>query len=285
MMTEQGLKNRAPHRRLLLASGLVVVVAAVALWFVASPDDRETDLRTGAPSDSTPIGGNSVVDQPRELADMQELGYIVEEGPEPNDEPPGTEVGQGRVAARRFQHLAVSFEGSGDLEAAEDAYRSAIAADPTFRPPHYALADLLRRTGRFDEADREFWIAVDNGLVEPTTSIVKVATQYRNQGEIDRAGRILDEGRRRYPESPDIWLHFGAFFGEIGDYERSAKALERAITLAPDDPLGYRNLAAAQVALGRREEALRTLEEGLRRDPTSKDIQEMLAEIGGDRDQ
>jgi len=281
MMTDQGPNNRAPHRRLPLVSGLVVVVAAIALWFVASPDDRETDLPTGAPSDSTLIEGDSVVDQPRDLADMQEFGYIVEGEPEPDDEPPGTEIGQGRVAARRFQHLAVSFEGSGDLEAAEDAYRSAIAADPTFRPPHYALADLLRRTGGFDEADREFWIAVDNGLVDPPKAIVKVATQYRNLGEIERAGRILDEGRNRYPESADIWLHFGAFFGEIGDFERSARALERAISFAPDDPLGYRNLAAAQVALGKRDEALRTLEEGLRRDPTNKEIKQMLAQYEG----
>jgi len=283
MMTEQDLKNRARYRQLLLVSGLVVVVAAVVLWFVASSDDHGTDLQNEAPSESSPIEEGPVVDQPPDLADMQELGYIVEEEPEADDEPPGTEVGQGRVAARRFQHLAVSLEGAGDLEAAEDAYRSAIAADPTFRPPHYALADLLRRTGRFDEADREFWIAVDNGLVDPPRAIVKVATQYKNLGEIERAGRILDEGRRRYPESADIWLHFGAFFGEIGDYGRSEKALQKAVALAPDDPLGYRNLATAQIALGRRDEALRTLQEGLRRDPTSKEIEEMLAEIGGDR--
>jgi tetratricopeptide (TPR) repeat protein len=260
-----------------------LVVAAAALWFLAPHDLREPVPGNGATPASSPIEEVPAVDQPKDLVEMQELGYIVEEEPEADDEPPATGFGQGRVAARRLQHLAVSLEDSGDLKAAEDAYRSAIAADTTFRPPHYALANLLRRTSRFDEADREFWIAVDNGLVDPPRAIVKVATQYRNLGETGRAGRILDKGRRRYPQSADIWLHFGAFFGEIGDFERSSRALERAISLAPDDPLGYRNLAAAQVALGKRKEALHTLEEGLRRDPANEEIKQMLAEIGADQ--
>jgi tetratricopeptide (TPR) repeat protein len=269
------------NRRVLLAAGVVLVVAVLVLWFVASGDDQEPDLPAHAGAESAPINEADAVDESRDLTEMRELGYIVDEEPDGADDAPDTEFGQGRIAARRFQHLAVSLEDSGDLEAAEEAYRSAIAADPTYRPPHYALADLLRRTGRFDEADREFWIAVDNGLIDPPRAIVKVATQYRNQGEIERAGTILDEGRRRYPDSADIWLHFGAFFGEVGDYERSARALERAISLTPDDPLAYRNLAAAQIALGIRDEALRTLEEGLRRDPTNKEIKQMLAEIEG----
>jgi tetratricopeptide (TPR) repeat protein len=269
------------NRRVLLAAGVVLVVAVLVLWFVASGDDQEPDLPAHAGAESAPINEADAVDESRDLTEMRELGYIVDEEPDGADDAPDTEFGQGRIAARRFQHLAVSLEDSGDLEAAEEAYRSAIAADPTYRPPHYALADLLRRTGRFDEADREFWIAVDNGLIDPPRAIVKVATQYRNQGEIARAGTILDEGRRRYPDSADIWLHFGAFFGEVGDYERSARALERAISLTPDDPLAYRNLAAAQIALGIRDEALRTLEEGLRRDPTNKEIKQMLAEIEG----
>jgi tetratricopeptide (TPR) repeat protein len=255
---------------------VVVIVTAIAVWTLAPHDSKDLTSAPRPEVERSPVEKAEPTDGPRELTDMRELGYIVEEEAEAADETHPTEFGEGRIAARRLQHLAVSLEDSGDLEAAESAYRSAIAADPTFVPPHYGLAELLRQTGRFDEADREFWIAVDGGLVDPPVGIVKVATQYRNLGEIERAGRILDEGRRRYPENADIWLHFGAFFGEIGDYERSAKALEKAVSFAPDDPLGYRNLAAAQVALGNRETALRTLEEGLQRDPENTEIIEML---------
>jgi len=270
-------KHRRKNRRLWLFAGGVIVIAVVLVWSVMSRDDENLDELIAVKP--TPKFELPTVDEDSELTEMEELGYIVDEEPDARFETPTADSGHDRISARRLQNLGASLAGAGDLVAAEEAFRGAIAADPTYRPPHYALAKLLRRTDRFDEADREFWISVDIGVGEPASTIVKVATEYRNRGELDRAGRILDEGRRRYPESADIWLHFGAFFGEAGDYEKAARCLQRAISLVPDDPLAYRNLAAAQVALGDRDGARRTLTEGLRHDPRNKEIQEFLARL------
>lgn len=284
MMSEASSLSRSAPGRLLLAA-IVLAVIAAALWFLAIRDsDPKPNLHGEVGSEAAPVVEEDAVAEPRDLVEMQELGYIVDEEPESPDDTSKDGFGEGRIAARRYQHLAVSMADSGDLVGAEDAFRKAIAADPSYRPPHYALAELLRRTNRFDEADREFWTSVDIGLGEPTMAIVKVATQYRNQGELERAGRILDEGRRRHPDSADIWLHYGALFGEVGDLVRSARALEKAVSLAPNDPLGYRNLAAAQVALGDREQAARTLERGLQCDPQNRFIKEMIAQLTDSRE-
>jgi Flp pilus assembly protein TadD len=262
------------NRRWLLLAGGVVVMAAVVLWSVRSRGNKSPDVQ-----ELTPVPEVATVDEDSALTRMQELGYIVEEESDAQTETPTADSGHDRVSARRLQNLAVSLAGAGDLVAAEEVFRDAIAADPTYRPPHYALAELLRRTGRFDEADRELWTSVDIGLGEPEAAIVKVAMQYRNRGELGRAGRILDEGRRRYPDSAEIWLHFGVFHGEAGNYENAARCLQRAITLNPGDSLAYRNLAAAQLALGDRDGARRSLTEGLRRNPDNKELQKMLAQM------
>ncbi len=267
-------------RRFVFFSAGAIVVALVAIWSLVSHNiehlhEPASEELVPTPTFELPTGNGDLA-----LTEMRDLGYIVDEASDFLVETPTTGSGRDRVAARRLQNLGASLAGAGDLVAAEEAFRGAIAADPTYRPPHYALSKLLRLTDRFDEADREFWISVDIGVGEPASSIVKVATEYRNRGELERAGRILDEGRRRYPDSGDIWLHFGAFFGEIGDYEKAVRCLQRAISLVPDDPLAYRNLAAARVALGDRDGARRTLTEGLRRDPKNEEIERMLAELG-----
>jgi Flp pilus assembly protein TadD len=273
--------NIQKNLRLWLVAGGVMATVMALVWLVTSRDGEKPGELAEVNPEPTPRFEVPALDEDPAMTEMRELGYIVAEEPDGQTETPTAGTGRNRVSARRLQNLGASLAGAGDLAGAEDAFRGAIAADPTYRPPHYALAELLRRTDRFDEADREFWTSVDLGLGEPTTAIVKVATQYRNRGELERAGRILDEGRRRYPESADIWLHFGAFFGEAGDYQKALRCLRRAVMLAPDDPLAYRNLAAAQVALGDRDGARRSLTEGLRRDPENREIKKMLAELGG----
>ncbi|MCP3860033.1 MAG: tetratricopeptide repeat protein, partial [Phycisphaeraceae bacterium] len=93
-----------------------------------------------------------------QMAKLRALGYI---GDEPDEA--GAESGPNydRFEARRLHNLATRLMDAGDLEEAERNYREAVAADPTYGPPHYAFAFLLRKTGRYDEADRHFWQAVD----------------------------------------------------------------------------------------------------------------------------
>ena len=185
-------KHRRKNRRLWLFAGGVIVIALALVWSVISRDDENLDELIAVKPKPTPQFEISTVDEDPALTEMEELGYIVDDEPEAQVENPTADSGHDRVSARRLQNLGASHAGAGDLVAAEEAFRGAIAADPSYRPPHYALAKLLRRTERFEEADREFWISVDIGIGEPASSIVKVATEYRNRGELDRAGKILD---------------------------------------------------------------------------------------------
>lgn len=89
--------------------------------------------------------------------------------------------------AHRGRALVLDF-GFGRLEDAEKSYRRAIELRPAFSEAHNDLGQLLARTGRFDEAIREFDAALENMLYkEPFVARC-------NKGlAIYRAGR-KDEG-------------------------------------------------------------------------------------------
>lgn len=65
--------------------------------------------------------------------------------------------------AHRARALVLDL-GYGKPEDAERAYRRAIALRPAYSEAHNDLGQLLARTGRFDEAIREFDLALENML-------------------------------------------------------------------------------------------------------------------------
>jgi Flp pilus assembly protein TadD len=180
------------------------------------------------------------------------------------------------LEARRQHNLGLTRADAGDLSAAEAAFRAAIAADPTYAPPHSAYARLLRLTSRFDEADRELWRAVDLGIGDPAAALARVAGEYRAMGLPDRAGAVLAKAAERYPESGGLWLDLGTLAGERGDLPFARQCLERAVGLLPEEPVAWRNLAAACRALGDAACARRALEEALRLDPGNQSVRRQL---------
>ena len=163
--------------------------------------------------------------------------------------------------------------GFGRLDDAEKAYRRAIQARPAFSEAHNDLGQVLARTGRFEEAIREFDAALDNMLYkEPYVArcnkglaiyrmgrrddglsemraCLKVAPGYcKGRRELGRA--LLDE--RRMPEAlvelsayarfcdcvPDAHLQLGTARMKAGDVPGARESLERCRDLGDGSPEG-----------------------------------------------
>jgi Flp pilus assembly protein TadD len=254
-------------------------------------------LRSGAPAPTVRYAALAPPQRPsstelsaeartEDLAKLRALGYLAggesthapSGGPTPTPAPTAI---PGRMEARRLHNLALSRAASGDLAGAEEAFRAAIAADASYPPTHYAYAHLLRKLGRYDEADRELWAAVDAGLGDPAGSIVRVAEEYHATGQADRAGTLLAKASARYPDNEPIWLDLGTIAGEQRDFKLARDCLERAVALAPGDPYAYRNLAAAKLAVGDVEGGRRALTRALELDPGNAQVKEQLERLGG----
>ena len=143
---------------------------------------------------------------------------------------------------------------------------------------------MYRKDGRFDESDEEFWKAIDLGIADREMAVVRLALDYRERGNSDRALQVFNEGLKRLPGSALMWLNTGVYLGELGRFAESRRCLERAIRLAPDNPRAYANLAAARLELGDREGARRALAEAVRLDPSNEELRTELNRLGGPGD-
>ncbi len=221
-----------------------------------------------------------------EIAKLRALGYLgggeaeptAGRAPAPAPEPTAD---LGRLEGRRQHNLGLTLADQGDLEGAERAFRAAITAEPSYPPPHVALARLLRRSGRFDEADGKLWRAVELGLGDPVATLQRAAAEYRALGQPVRAAQLLAQAVEHFPEAAALWLDLGVLAGERGDLVLARRCLERATQLEPGEVMGWRNLAAAQAGMGDVAAARRSLTRAVALAPADAELQRQLAALGG----
>jgi Tfp pilus assembly protein PilF len=220
-----------------------------------------------------------------ELAKLRALGYVASDGPARVTDRPSTPVPNrpvvDRAEARRLTNRGTSQVATGERAQAETTFRQAIAADPNYAAPYYNLSLMYRKDGRLDAADEEFWKAIELGVADREMAVVRLALDYRERGESDRAVQVFNEGLKRLPRSAIIWLNTGVFLGELGRFAESRRCLERAVKLEPDNPRAFANLAAACLELGDRAGARRALAEAVRLDPDNEQLRAELKRLGG----
>jgi len=220
-----------------------------------------------------------------ELAKLRALGYVASDKPATASgrapSPMATRPVADRVEARRLTNQGTSEVAAGERAQAEQTFRMAIAADPDYAVPYFNLSMMYRKDGRFDAADTEFWKAIELGVADREMTVVRLALDYRQRGDSERALRAFNEGLKRLPRSALVWLNTGVYLGELGRYKESRRCLERAVKLAPDNPMAFSNLAAALLELGDREGARRALAEAVRLDPENQHLRSELEHLGG----
>ncbi len=92
-------------------------------------------------------------------------------------------------------------------ELAEEDLRAATAADPSRVFAHVSLADLLRLRGNFQEASiaAQHALEADPFLINAEREVLFILSQvWLDLGDIQRASRWNDEGRRRFPAEPSF---------------------------------------------------------------------------------
>ncbi len=194
-----------------------------------------------------------------------------------------------RVAAGRARAL----EALERIEAAGEALRALVAAEPGSVEAHVALADHLRRAERWEEAASAYSDALDLMTAagrETWTLHYHLGVAYERAGVWDRAepefrralelepeqplvlnylGYSLVEQRRNLdeakgmieravelrPEDGYITDSLGWVLYRLDDFEGAVTWLERAVELAPYDPVINDHLGDAYWMVGRRLEA------------------------------
>jgi Flp pilus assembly protein TadD len=262
-------------------------------WLLASGPIHQSPVRYSSllASRPSPTVELSPEAQHEVLAKLRALGYIAGPGvpassgsaPEPTTLPslPAARTPTfERAEARRLNNLAISQASEGERNRAEESFKRAIAADPTYAPAYYSYSTMLRRQLRLDEADTMFWMAVRLGVQEGELAVVRLALDYQARGMPAKGRDVLAEGRRMFPDSATIWLNSGVFLGDQGDLNGAVACLRHAVELAPTNAAAYRNLAVALLGIGRKEEARRALIRVLELDPSDATARQQLEALG-----
>lgn len=203
------------------------------------------------------------------------------------------------LSTDEFQQ-AIELETAGKLTEAEDVYKSIIREDPQHPLANRLLGDLFFREGRLSLAARHFYLLTkrnvqDGGAwfnlgetffylgkmknaaycFEQVTSLTKewslawywLGRCYFHLGEEEKAIRAYDEAFALASELTAAIYQKGRIAINRGEWDSALELFQRVLKREPKDSRSHFYMGLALSKLGRRKEAIRSLEKARDLDP------------------
>ncbi|MBF0297036.1 MAG: tetratricopeptide repeat protein [Magnetococcales bacterium] len=150
-------------------------------------------------------------------------------------------------------HLALDLEESGQLAAAEAAYREALRLQPDLAPACNNLGNLYRALSRHAEAEACYRQAMRAcpDCFDAFNNLGNLCKDQRRHAEAEAAYR---EGLRIRPESLELCNNLGNLHEERGDLAQAETCYREALRVAPGNPDAAWNLGLLLLSLGRFQE-------------------------------
>jgi serine/threonine-protein kinase len=163
--------------------------------------------------------------------------------------------------AAAFAALGEAYWQAGEMAAAEESFRRAIAINPSYATAHHWLADLLMATLRGEEALEEMTIAEALSPVAPAI-LVEKAQALMIVGRNEEADAQMQKASTLLPDAVLVHNYGFWLYGGMGDWDRAAFHLARAAILAGVGPGEAQRLEADFADPDRRGEYFRVVARG-----------------------
>ena len=219
-------------------------------------------------------------------------------------------------AAAAFYHKGMARHQNGDLAAAADFYRQAVALDPAhadalhmlgiaafqlglgeaaaetimraiavrspFAEAQGNLGTVLQSLGRRAEAETAFRLAIAQS---PATAAFhfNLGNLLSEQGRLDPAERAYREAIRLQPAYPEAYSNLGSVLRDREDLAGATAAFETAVSQKPDYPEAHYNLANAYRDQGRLSDAEAEIRIAVRLRPNHAKTHNSLGIMLGDQ--
>jgi tetratricopeptide (TPR) repeat protein len=185
----------------------------------------------------------------------------------------------------------------GDFTAAEDLYRRACEAWPTYGAARFGLAEAERRLGHTAEADKNFRLAESYKDRTPPaedplrSEVAKLATgietrlteakRLMDRRQFDEASRIYKDVLARHPDNPDslVNLLYMAQFPNQSSPEEVETLYATASRVSPEVPQVYVYYGTALASQGKYDAAVTAIEKGISLKPDYGEAQAWLADV------
>src|SRR5688572_17245792 len=159
----------------------------------------------------------------------------------------------GSRALEKLLETAERCLGSGYLQRAEDAYQRAIRLDPSSGDAWLGWADVARRAGRAQDAERRLQQAAQRVPDDP--------------GLLNARTRALRRALDRDGSRADLWHELGQCLSGVGRMDEAIEAFRCAVELRPHVIASRKMLAVSLGRRGRLAESLAEFDRCLETDP------------------
>ncbi|MBN1345277.1 MAG: sulfatase-like hydrolase/transferase [Phycisphaerae bacterium] len=175
------------------------------------------------------------------------------------------ECGRGSFTGSAYFNLGAIHFQAGRIADARSAFEKSLEANPGYARAARALAELMRREGRRQEAidllrrtterraDAEVLLALGELLIE--------------DGKPDQAKDALERSLRLRPDLPKARLFLGILLAGQGDPTQAERQFREAIRLAPPDAAPHYNLGVLLARQDKLAEAVQAFRAAIERDP------------------
>ena len=155
-------------------------------------------------------------------------------------------------SAWRHQASGELFESQGQYDLAVREYRAVLALDPGRPGIHFRLGRVLLRSRRSDsqaaalhEFEQELQIDPSNA-----SAAYELGELYRKSGQLEKARDFFEMALKHYPDFEEARVGLGRVLIALRRPELALPHLRQALSLSPDDEVGYYQLAEAYKSLG-----------------------------------
>jgi tetratricopeptide (TPR) repeat protein len=184
-----------------------------------------------------------------------------------------------------------------DFSAADDLYRRATQAWPTYGSAWFGVGETSKRLGRDAEAEKDYQLAETHKDHYPPANdelyleMTKLATgienrlieakRLMNKREFDQSSRIYKEVLKQYPDNPDclVNLLFTAQYPNQATPEEVEDLYQRARAASPQLAEVYMYHGTALAAQGKYDAAVTELEKAVQLKPKNAEAHAWLADV------
>ena len=178
------------------------------------------------------------------------------------------------------------YESEGDLDSAMILYKESIASNHKFIKPYSSLGNIFVGNGEFDLAKQILFEAIE---IDPNYSVTYITLGYALSEEAKELNqklnssdfktkskiKIIDESNKLYVEASkylkiateidsknhDVWHRYATVLNSIKDFNKASDAAQKCIDLKNNYGGGYYEKGVALFGMGKKQRALKFLED------------------------
>lgn len=154
------------------------------------------------------------------------------------------------------------------LAKASAAAQRAMSLNDQIALSHVAYGRVLSSQGKHEEA-LQAYVRAKN--LDPSNIFVDFYSfeSLKALGRLEEALTLAQQASQRFPQERVFMDDIGAVYFQKGEYVKAEQAFRQSIAVQPDAVFSYANLSAVLNRLGKSDEALQVLQQGLQIRPSA----------------